>query len=95
MTSETSRYKGWKRWVEENPHWPEDKYGFTENLRDVGDYVETYPMPQADAHRLRYAAHQWAYRHDVRVRVERFRASEDTWYCRVFLTAKVRIRDYK
>lgn len=45
------------------------KYGFSDHLKEVGDWVETYPLSDKDLYRICKAAHAWAYRKDKTVKV--------------------------
>ncbi len=88
--------KSWLRPTQITKKWPENKYGFSENLKEVGDYVETFPIPYEDCVKIRKAAHLWAWFHKYRVVTKCIKQWETgLYYIRVTLTAKVRIRDYK
>lgn len=87
--------KTWTRATQITGKFPEDKYGFTQHLKQVGDYVMTYPMAKEDAVRVKWAAHQWAYRHECRVSHSLIRRTGGLYSARVMLVDKNRIRDYK
>ena len=55
---------------------PGNKYNFSDYLKKVGDFVETYPMPRDEMLKVFYAAHIWAYRKHCRIRTEVFKYPE-------------------
>jgi hypothetical protein len=91
--SDPDKYKRWKRPGEITKTFQEDKYQFSKYLTDVGDYVETFPMPVEDQVRMRYAAHRWAYDRKWTISFRRY-WRPDGRVCRVTLVKKHRIRDF-
>ena len=88
--------KSWLRPTQLTKKFPQNKYRFDEVLKNVGDYVETYPMSLADYERFNKAAHHWAWYRGYRVSVKTIKHHEDQTYTVICtLTSKVRIRDYK
>lgn len=83
-----------KRWTEKTRQFPKNKYGFTQHLRRVNDWVLTEPMSLADCKRFRDAAYEWAWHKKWRVTVNRFRVSEDTWECCCRLVSKKYEREF-
>ena len=47
-----------------------NKYNFTHHLREVGDWVETFPMTMLERRQIYKAAHIWAYRKGYTIGVE-------------------------
>lgn len=45
-------------------------YGFSEHLKEVGDCLETFPLPVSERRKFLKAAHIWAYRKGYTVKVE-------------------------
>lgn len=91
--------KTWKRWTQTSPtedgkgFFPKSKYGFTELLKRVGDWVETEPMPWADANRMNDAAKFWAYHHGKRVKVSWYDQGDGTYVVNVCLISHTRNRE--
>lgn len=86
--------KKWVRPTQLTKKFPADKYGFSKHLKKVGDWIETHPFPEKqDAVRMLRAAHHWAWYYGYRVSVE-IHEKTGGWIARIFLTDKVRIRDY-
>lgn len=89
-------YKAWKRWVEIDRHFPKPKYNFSKLLRQVGDYVETYPMNNEDRVKIKDAAKFWAYHHKKRVRIKwipDYQGDMPMWRTRVTLISNHRVRE--
>ncbi len=86
--------KFWLRPTQITKKFPSNKYRFSENLVDVGDFVETFPMPYEDCQRIQDAAHAWAWQHKYRVTTRCLPAREGGYFIRITLTSKVRVRDY-
>lgn len=82
-----SKYKGWKRWVEENKHFPRPKYGFTQHLKHIGDKLITHPITEADYIRFKDAAKFWAWFHDKRIRTKKNRLPDGMCFVEVTLIA--------
>lgn len=88
--------KSWLRPTQLTKKFPQNKYQFDEYLKEINDYVETYPISLEDLQRFTKAAHHWAWYKKYRVRVESIKHWETGLYtARCTLTHKVRIRDYK
>lgn len=85
--------KTWERWTQKTKQFPKSKYGFTEYLRRVGDYVETHPMSHADYIRLKDAAKFWAYNHKVRVKIRIQKEGDGLFSGRITLVSLTRKRD--
>jgi hypothetical protein len=85
-------YTGWTRASQITGKFPEDKYGFTANLKYVGDYVETYPLSERDQTRIKMAAYAWAFHHNVRVSTRIMRRPEGNCI-RVTLVDRLRNRN--
>jgi hypothetical protein len=84
----------WKRWPELIGKFPEKKYGWTENLPNLGDYVQTHKISSEEYHKLRYAAYIWAWKHRCRVKVQAFRQLGGGYKVRVTLVDMNRERDF-
>ncbi len=85
----------WVRWTAQNKIFPKSKYNFSEHLKKVGDFIETYPISSKDRLRFFIAARNWAYQHKRRVSCYSLKAEEDLWNCRVTLIALHNKRVYK
>jgi hypothetical protein len=94
MTSE-KRHRRWSEATETSPaFFPKDKYGFTEYLTRVGDFVRTHPMSYEDRIKFKKAAHDWAWHKRYKVRVNAYRKGDDVWEMECTLTSKVFGRDF-
>jgi hypothetical protein len=63
--------RSWKRTPNIKPgERPENKYKFSSHLKEIGDFIETYPLPFEDRKKLKYAALIWAYRKKYVVKTE-------------------------
>jgi hypothetical protein len=60
----------------------------------VGDYVETYPISQADYMKIKDAAKFWAWRHKVRVSIKKYKAKDGMFTVRVMLISRTRNNEY-
>jgi hypothetical protein len=76
------------------PNNPRYKYNFKENLKDVGDYIETFPLSEKDAFNFKIAADMWSWRNAVTFQVNGYRQADGTRIVRVTLVKKHRERDY-
>jgi hypothetical protein len=85
--------KTWERWTQKTKQFPKSKYGFSQHLKKVGDFVETYPMEYADYIRIKDAAKFWAYTHGKRVAVRSTRQGDGLRTVRVQLISRTRSRD--
>ena len=85
--------KTWERWTQKTKEFPKSKYGFTEYLRRVGDYVETHPMSRADYIRIKDAAKFWAYHHKVRVKIRVQKTGDGMYTVMIMLVSKTRERE--
>lgn len=87
--------KSWLRPTQLTKKFPSNKYGFSQNLKEIGDFVETFPMTFKECCTLQKAAHNWAWFHGVVATTRILRAGNGLYTIRVTLTAKVRVRDFK
>lgn len=85
--------KKWVRWTELTKEFPKPKYGFTEYLKRIGDYVETFPMNDLDCDRIKHAAKAWAYFHGYRVKIKKIKAGDGMSNVRITLASKTRERE--
>jgi hypothetical protein len=85
--------KQWTRATQITGEFPEDKYGFSLHLKNIGDYVMTHPMDRYDAIKMKWAAHQWAFRNKKRVSFRLCRR-HDGYSAQITLTDTKRVRDY-
>lgn len=85
-----------RRWTEKSPskeaHFPTPKYNFTIHLRELGDWVQTNPIPYADYIKIKDAAKFWAWRHDVRVTIRSAKVGDDQYIVTVRLVSLTRKR---
>lgn len=61
--------KTWERWTQKTKSFPEPKYGFTQHLKHIGDYVETYPLSMEDRLKFQHAIKAWAWYHKKRINI--------------------------
>lgn len=87
--------KHWLRPTQITKKFPSNKYGFSENLKEVGDFVETFPMTFKECYTLQKAAHNWAWYKGCVARTKILRAEDGLYVIRVTLDAKVRSREFK
>jgi len=85
--------KQWQRWTQQTKQFPKSKYRFTQLLKRVGDYVETYPMTKKECQNMQQAARFWAYIHKKRVNSPIFPAGDNKYYIRVTLVSQHRLRE--
>jgi hypothetical protein len=71
-----------------------NKYSFSEYLVNVGDFVQTEPLPKREAYNIYIAAHMWAWDRSCRVAVESYPV-DDNRVVRIKLISNHRERDYK
>lgn len=92
----TERWGPWKRWTELPPEgerkFPEKKYGFSDYLRRIGDYVETMPMTPTEYQKIKDAAKFWAWFHKVRVSIRSYKVGDNLKVVRVTLIDHTRKR---
>jgi hypothetical protein len=71
-----------------------NKYGFSEYLTRVGDFVQTEPLSKREAYNIYIASHMWAWEHMCRVSVRSY-PSGDNRIVRITLISKDRERFFK
>lgn len=86
--------KSWRRWTESTKEFPKPKYGFSQYLKKIGDYIETEPIPFADYVRMNDAAKFWAWYHGKRVKVRSYDQRDGTRVVNVMLVSHTREREY-
>ena len=82
----------WKRASELTRQFPKNKYGFSIHLVRPGDYVETYPLTEDEALKIKYAAFAWAWNHKYTIKYEKLRAPHNKWTVRIYLIKRTRCR---
>ena len=88
----TEPLKRWKRWTETTKTFPKSKYGFSQYLINIGDFVETEEMSHKDYIKVNDAAKFWAYHHKKRVKIKSLQVKPGLYVVRVTLIAKHRKR---
>lgn len=73
---------------------PTDKYGFSTNLKYIGDWVRTHPLSAKEVKKFVDAAHDWAFHKRWRVETTRYIMGHGLWEVECELVAKQPIRDY-
>jgi hypothetical protein len=91
----THSKKTWIRATQITGEFPENKYSFSQHLKERGDYVITGPISKQDFNRLKWAAHHWAYHHECRIKMKCHRQLDGMCKGQVTLVDLNRIRDYK
>lgn len=95
---EAGIYRTWVRPSDAGKYFPQNKYGFSQHLKRVGDYIETFPMNHADMERFRNAAYHWAWVQDKTIKMKRLRKPDENrekmWAYRMHLTKQHRKRDF-
>lgn len=89
-----TKHRRWTQATEnKKAHFPENKYGFSQHLTTVGDWVQTNPIPYEDYIRIRDAAKNWAYYHGVRVNVSYVPAEDNLYTVTIRLVSYTRKRE--
>lgn len=86
---------GWTRAAAKAKAFPENKYNFSRYLTEIGDWVETHPIPLDQVLKLKYAIYAWAWYHKLKVKTKRIPAGDGKYRYRMTLVKKVRFRDYE
>lgn len=87
--------KQWIRWTQKTKTFPKPKYGFSQHLRHIGDYVETHPITQQEYIQIKDAAKAWAYYHDVRISTKKYKAIGGKFIVRVTFISRTRKDQYE